>query len=225
MELNIASELGVLQRLTVKQLRERYAEAFGEATRGNYRDWLIKRIAWRLQALAEGDLSDRARRRAEELANDAELRVIAPKDVQEATVPMARRRTETTALAQRGDDRLPPPGSVIVREYKGESLRSRCLPAALNMKARSTRRFPRSPRPSPVTPTGSFSSSSANMEANSEPAHALSFWPWLRSDRRANGEFFGGGRIACICPWPAARLGTLLGVMDSSKISGKRFEG
>jgi hypothetical protein len=37
--------------------------------------WLVKRIAWRMQALAEGDLSERARRRAAELANDADLRL------------------------------------------------------------------------------------------------------------------------------------------------------
>ena len=34
---------------------------------------LNKRIVWRLQALAEGDLSERARRRAAELARDADL--------------------------------------------------------------------------------------------------------------------------------------------------------
>jgi hypothetical protein len=34
---------------------------------------LIKRIAWRMQALAEGDQSQRARRRATELARDADV--------------------------------------------------------------------------------------------------------------------------------------------------------
>jgi hypothetical protein len=39
----------------------------------------MKRIAWRLQAQAEGDLSDRARQRAAELANDADLGHCPPK--------------------------------------------------------------------------------------------------------------------------------------------------
>jgi hypothetical protein len=125
MQLNIAKEQTALERLSVGELRERYAEVFGESTRANNRVWLIRRILWRMQALAEGDLSERARQRAAELANDADLRVIAPKE--QFAVPMACRRTETTALAQRGDDRLPPPGSVIVREYKGESLRIKVL--------------------------------------------------------------------------------------------------
>jgi hypothetical protein len=45
-----------------RQLRQRFAELFGEATQASNRTWLVKHIAWRLQALAEGDLSERARR-------------------------------------------------------------------------------------------------------------------------------------------------------------------
>ncbi|MAF64431.1 MAG: hypothetical protein CMJ84_02065 [Planctomycetes bacterium] len=40
--------------------------------------WIVKRIAWRLQSLAEGDLSDRACQRAAELANDADVRLGSP---------------------------------------------------------------------------------------------------------------------------------------------------
>ncbi len=36
------------------------------------------RIAWKLQALTEGDLSDRARCRAEELAQGTPLRIMPP---------------------------------------------------------------------------------------------------------------------------------------------------
>ena len=38
--------------MTVKELRGRYVEVFGEATRTGNKDWLWKRIAWRIQALA-----------------------------------------------------------------------------------------------------------------------------------------------------------------------------
>ena len=67
MELNIVNEVAALERLSVGQLRQRFAELFGETTKASNRTWLIKRIVWRLQALAEGDLSERARRRAAEL--------------------------------------------------------------------------------------------------------------------------------------------------------------
>ena len=64
METNVGREVAALSRMTVKQLKRRYAEVFGEATNGNHRTWLVRRIAWRLQALAEGGLSERATARA-----------------------------------------------------------------------------------------------------------------------------------------------------------------
>ena len=78
--LNIAKEVAALERMTAKQLRDKFAEVFGETTNANNRVWLLKRIAWRLQAQAEGDLSERARGRAAELARDADLRVMPPHD-------------------------------------------------------------------------------------------------------------------------------------------------
>jgi len=75
MGLNAARELVALGRLTLKQLRTKYVEVFGEETPAHNKAWLVKRIAWRMQALQEGDLSDRARRRAAELACDADLQL------------------------------------------------------------------------------------------------------------------------------------------------------
>jgi Protein of unknown function (DUF2924) len=124
MELNVHREVAAMQRLGAKQLRARYAEVFGETTPANNKTWLIRRIAWRLQALAEGDLSERARRRAEELANDADLRMNPPRprpaDVCQATAPAA-------AVGPPRDARLPPVGSVLARVYRGQTLQVRVL--------------------------------------------------------------------------------------------------
>ena len=116
MALNVTKEVAAMKRMTVDQLRARYAEVFGEPTNGRHKQWLIKRIAWRMQANAEGDLSERARRKAAELANDADLRVTVPKTVK---LPDTRRKT-------RGN-RLPLPGTVITRDYKGELLQVKVL--------------------------------------------------------------------------------------------------
>jgi hypothetical protein len=56
MALNVTREVATLQRMTVKQLRQRYCEVFGEDTNGHNKAWLVKRIAWRLQVKAEGGL-------------------------------------------------------------------------------------------------------------------------------------------------------------------------
>jgi hypothetical protein len=125
MRLNVGKEVAALQRMTVNELRARYAEVFGEQTNGNNKVWLIKRIAWRLQASAEGDLSERARQRAAELANDADLRLSPPKT---QPAPAAAEHTKTLPLRLRPDSRLPLPGTIITRPYKGETLQVKVLP-------------------------------------------------------------------------------------------------
>jgi hypothetical protein len=117
----IEREVSKLQRLPVPKLRERYAEAFGEATRTANKAWLVKRIAWRLQAMSEGDLSERARRRAAELANDADLRLNPPKP------KVSPQTAEADPLPATSDPRLPPVGSIITRPYKGDVVKVRVL--------------------------------------------------------------------------------------------------
>jgi hypothetical protein len=43
----LTREVAALQRLTISELKARYAEAFGEATRATNRAWLVNRVAWR----------------------------------------------------------------------------------------------------------------------------------------------------------------------------------
>ena len=107
--------IAALQRLTMHELRVRYAELFGEATSAKNRTWLLRRVAWRLQSLAEGDLSERARQRAAELANDADLRI---------TVPRVK---EPVPIARDSDPRLPMPGTILTRDYKGQTLQVEVL--------------------------------------------------------------------------------------------------
>jgi DUF2924 family protein len=121
-ELNILNEVAALQRLTIGQLRQRFAELFGEATAASNRTWLVKRIVWRLQALAEGDLSERARQRAAELARDADLRLNPPRSKTTiATLP------EPATAPAPIDQRLPPPGTILTRPYKGQQLHVQVL--------------------------------------------------------------------------------------------------
>jgi len=76
---DVATELAALDRVSTSDLAERYRELYGQPCRTRHREYLIRKVAWRIQANAEGDLSERARKRAAELANDAEIRVMAPK--------------------------------------------------------------------------------------------------------------------------------------------------
>ena len=120
MRLNVGKELAALRRMTPAELRERYAEVFSEASRSGHKEWLIKKIIWRIQANAEGGLSERAKRRALELANDADLRTKAPR-TEKQMLPMVATPVRRV-LPERQDRRLPIPGTVISRPYKGQSL-------------------------------------------------------------------------------------------------------
>src|SRR5262245_53816403 len=75
---HLPRELARLERMTIPELRWRYLEVFGEEASSHNKVWLVRRLAWRLQSLAEGGLSERAQRRAAELANDADIRMNPP---------------------------------------------------------------------------------------------------------------------------------------------------
>ena len=119
MSKTVAAEVARLERMSVNRLTKRFEEVFGEQCRSRHKRYLIRRIAWRLQANAEGGLSERARQRAEELAVDAEIRVTPPRDKKpsDATPPA------TIQIGDSRDPRLPPPGNWIERSYKGQSIR------------------------------------------------------------------------------------------------------
>ncbi|MBL9001779.1 MAG: DUF2924 domain-containing protein [Phycisphaerae bacterium] len=123
---DIPATVKALGRLTVPELKQRYAEVFGEPTRTNHKQYLIKRIVWRMQALREGGLSERARRRALELANDAEIRLSAPRPP--TTAASGTVRTVAAAFDAGRPDTFPKPGAVIRREYKGRAIVVRVLP-------------------------------------------------------------------------------------------------
>ncbi len=121
MPLEIDHKIAELKQMTVQQLQSYHFKVFGEIPRSRHKQHLLKRIAWRLQALAEGDLTQRARLRAAELACDADIRVRAPR-----RRPRAAAIPKMPAAAPR-DPRLPMPGTILVRSYRGETLQVKVL--------------------------------------------------------------------------------------------------
>jgi hypothetical protein len=119
-EAAVRQQLEELKRITVGQLRQKHVEAFGEESRSNHKQFLFRRIAWRIQAVAEGGLSERARRRAIEIANDADLRIRAPKGAFQGG--LAPELTTRLRVPTDTDPRLPAPGTLLVRRYKGRDV-------------------------------------------------------------------------------------------------------
>jgi hypothetical protein len=118
MDSAVLIEVEKLRRVSLAGLREKYQEVFQEQTRSHHREHLFRRIAWRLQALAEGDLSERARRRAHEIARDADLRMIAPREFLAA----GSERVETVPGDWNRDRRLPMAGTLLSRKWRGRTI-------------------------------------------------------------------------------------------------------
>jgi Protein of unknown function (DUF2924) len=123
MHVNVAKEVAALEAMSLSELRAKYAQVFGEQTRAGNKRWLLRRIIWRLQALVEGDLSERARKRAAELANDADLRLNPPR-----SAPVVSSSNASAPSSQPPDNRLPPAGQTLRRLYKGRMVHVRILP-------------------------------------------------------------------------------------------------
>jgi hypothetical protein len=121
MDTAVLMEIENLRRASLATLREKFREVFQEETRSRHREHLFRRIAWRLQALAEGDLTERARGRALQIAQDAALRMVAPRDF--FTVGGERVGTTLSDRNRRKQDsRLPLPGVLLSRKWKGRTI-------------------------------------------------------------------------------------------------------
>jgi hypothetical protein len=116
MNAELNQHIDALKRLTTAQLQLRYRELFGQMSHSNHKDYLIRRVAWRMQAVAEGGLSERARAYAREIAADADLRLCAPNKLE--IQPAIRIANPSRRLAPR----VPPPGTQLIKRYKDETL-------------------------------------------------------------------------------------------------------
>lgn len=116
----MAATVAALERMTVGELKDRWRELMGEEPRSNNRQWLWKRLAWHVQAKAYGGLSDRARQRARELVDETQIRVRPTREF--------KARIDQQATSAVKDRRLPAPGAVVTRQYKGRRVEVTVLP-------------------------------------------------------------------------------------------------
>jgi Protein of unknown function (DUF2924) len=123
----IMTEVENLRRASVTSLQKRYRELFQEEARSRHREHLFRKIVWRLQALAEGELSERARARAREIATDADLRVLAPKSFFSVGGEPVEVIPGNQSKKQH-DPRLPMVGTMLRRSWKGRTVLVEVLP-------------------------------------------------------------------------------------------------
>jgi hypothetical protein len=107
-----AAKVAALNGMTSAELADRFQELFGQPTRTRNREYLRKRLAYRIQELAEGGLSPGALDRIDQLGRQAGPRW------------QAAGRAHGTAVAvspipAARDPRLPSEGTVLTRHHGG----------------------------------------------------------------------------------------------------------
>jgi hypothetical protein len=124
MDITLRREIEELRGARITQIRARYREVFEEEPRSKHREQLLRRLVWRLQAVAEGGLSEAARQRAYGIADESDLRVLPPRGFVENATPagplVGRSRSHL-------DRRIPLPGAILKREYNGRTITVKVL--------------------------------------------------------------------------------------------------
>ena len=112
---SITAEIEALRAMKVPELVEKYREAFQKEPRVRHKEWLWKRIAYKIQEKKYGGLSRVAQRRLEELIAEIDL----PLDESQRTV--------VGKLKGGRKPKDPAVGTVLTRQYKGHEIRVQVL--------------------------------------------------------------------------------------------------
>ena len=115
-----AAQVQALQKMTVAELRVEWEKVFGEPTKQRHRIYLWKRLARKLQ------IDQLPKLTLEEEAKVAEYRELVRQLPPERWFP-GKRSGNAKVKRLANDNRTPPPGSVISREYKGHEVAVKVL--------------------------------------------------------------------------------------------------
>lgn len=112
-------DLGRLARMKPDQLRKLHRKMFECDIASGNSEQARRRIAWLVQSQKEGGLPESARQHALEIAREADVRIRARGNAKRRDVLS---HASVTAIVSDHDPRLPMPGSVIVKEYHGQTI-------------------------------------------------------------------------------------------------------
>ena len=102
----ITQEIQELRGMSVPDLVDRYEVVFGRPPRVKHKDWLWRRIAWKIQEQRFGGLSEVAKRRLDELIADLDIDLTGERTV----------RGKVNGSARRDE---PIMGTTLTREWRG----------------------------------------------------------------------------------------------------------
>ena len=118
-------DLERLARMGTAELRAIYRGLFGADVPAGNSELARRKIAWRLQSEREGALPESARQHALAIAKESAVRIRALSRA--ALDGKALAHSSVTRIVSDHDSRIPMPGSVIVKEYRGRTILVRVL--------------------------------------------------------------------------------------------------
>ena len=116
MNLALVQAVERLRKLPVTELQKQYRQLLDQESKSTHKEYLYRRIAWQLQAQAEGGLSERALQRISDIA-DVSILSAGRKDTPQTNRPHKLSPATTTR-----DARLPSAGALLRRRYQGREV-------------------------------------------------------------------------------------------------------
>ena len=128
MKETVLSRVMAIKDLSLKELQAEYEKLFdGKKPPTNNKVYIWKRIAFRIQELAYGGLSDEAREKLQSLIKEYDP---INHKVSSSTPEVAKKK-------EGRDRRLPIPGTILTKEYKGTKYEVKALEKGFEFKNKS----------------------------------------------------------------------------------------
>ncbi len=138
MSASATTQISKLQKMNLQELRDEYERAFGKSTKSRNRKQLFSQIARKLQADRRGQTLDvtsgkptltvkyQPKKKAVIKAKAKTKKVASKKAKAKTTCSTSKKSKQATPVGQR-DPRLPKVGTIITKEYKGQTINVRVL--------------------------------------------------------------------------------------------------
>jgi hypothetical protein len=130
---SIAAQIKALQKMTVAELQARWLEVFGKEPTSRNRPHLWRRLAWKIQEDFYGALSPEDQAKVE--AYRREFESTPPT----SWFPRGRGAKQVAVSKPLRDPRLPRPGTILTRRYKGRQLNVKILDSGFEFRGKKYR--------------------------------------------------------------------------------------
>lgn len=119
------AEINLLFNMSVNELRSKFREVLGYNMNSRNKDFLLKKIAWKMQANIFGDIPEDLKKRAIESVDFSRLKV--RNTAKNNAAIFNKNEFVERKIKPERDRRLPMPGAILAKNYNGKKIVVRVL--------------------------------------------------------------------------------------------------